>query len=101
LYEDINTQEKMNEWLDSKNYLITTSISEGLPNNVLESLAKGIKPIIRDYPGNIFNKFSYRNIFQLKSHLLGEYCSKDYLHIVKENYGLMHFLKFRDKILRI
>lgn len=101
LYNDINTQEKMNKWLDNKNYLVTTSISEGLPNNVLEALAKGIKPIVRDYPGNIFNKFTYKNISQLESHLSGEYVSQEYRHMVEENYGLKHFLDFRDRLIKL
>jgi len=101
LYYDINTQQKMNKWLDDKNYLVTTSISEGLPNNVLEALAKGIKPIVRDYPGNIFNEFTYRNISQLKLHLSGAYISPQYRHIIEENYGLKHFLDFRDKVIKL
>jgi hypothetical protein len=91
----------MNKWLDDKNYLVTTSISEGLPNNVLEALAKGIKPIVRDYPGNVFNKFAYRNISELKLHLSSEYNSQEYRHMVKENYGLKHFLDFRDKVIKL
>ena len=98
LYQHINTQTKMNSWLEDKNYLVTTSISEGLPNNVLEALAKGIKPIIRDYPGNIFNKFTYKNISELKLCLFEEYNSAEYRQIVSDNYGLKQFLEFRDRI---
>lgn len=98
LYQHINTQNKMNAWLENKNYLVTTSISEGLPNNVLEALAKGIKPVVRHYPGNIFDKFTYRNISELKLCLSGEYNSAEYRQIVNDNYGLKQFLQFRDKI---
>jgi hypothetical protein len=98
LYQLINTQNKMNAWLEDKNYLVTTSISEGLPNNVLEALAKGIKPVVRHYPGNIFDKFTYRNISELKLCLSGEYDSAEYRQIVSDNYGLKQFLEFRDKI---
>jgi len=101
LHDDINTQEKMNKWLVDKNYLVTTSISEGLPNNVLEALAKGIKPVVRDYPGNIFHKFAYENISQLKLHLSGEYNSLEYRHMIEEHYGLKHFLDFRDKVIEL
>lgn len=101
LYETVNTQDKMNNFLEDKNYLLTTSISEGLPNCVLEALAKGIKPIIRYYPGNIFDRFTYRSLTGIKDHLNSKYDSLEYRKIIIENFGINEFLKFRDKVLSI
>lgn len=101
IYEDINTQDKMNNFLEDKNYLLTTSISEGLPNCVLEALAKGIKPIIRDYPGNIFNEFTYRSLLDIKYHLISEYNSSEYRKIIINNFCTNEFLKFKDKVLQL
>jgi len=39
-------------WLEDKNYLLCTAISEGCPNNVIEAMAKGIKPIVHNWPGS-------------------------------------------------
>lgn len=39
-------------WLEDKNYLLSTAISEGNPNNVIEAMAKGIKPIVHNWPGS-------------------------------------------------
>jgi glycosyltransferase involved in cell wall biosynthesis len=41
----------LNAWLDDKDYILSTAISEGNPNNVLEAMAKGLKPIIHSWPG--------------------------------------------------
>lgn len=43
--------EDMDKWLDDKNYLLSCALSEGSPNNVLEAMAKGIKPVIHNWPG--------------------------------------------------
>lgn len=39
-------------WLEDKNYLLCTAISEGCPNNVIEAMAKGIKPVVHNWPGS-------------------------------------------------
>lgn len=38
-------------WLQDKSYLLCTSPVEGCPNNVLEAMACGIKPVIFNFPG--------------------------------------------------
>lgn len=44
----------MDAWLEGKNYLLNTSVSEGCPNCVIEAMAKGIKPIVHAWPGADF-----------------------------------------------
>ncbi|WP_084184940.1 glycosyltransferase [Desulfonatronum thiodismutans] len=41
----------INNWLEDKNYLISTSLSESFGVNIIEAMAKGIKPIIHNWPG--------------------------------------------------
>jgi len=43
--------EDLNAWWDDKNYCLSTSISEGNPNNVIEAMAKGIMPVVHRWPG--------------------------------------------------
>jgi glycosyltransferase involved in cell wall biosynthesis len=43
--------EVLNTWWDHMNYCLSTSASEGDPMNVLEAMAKGIKPVIHAWPG--------------------------------------------------
>jgi len=39
------------KWWDDKNYLLSTSIVEGHPYNILEAMAGGIKPVIHNFDG--------------------------------------------------
>ena len=39
----------INEWLNDKNYLLSTSVSEGHPFNIIEAMAKGIKPVVNNF----------------------------------------------------
>ncbi|WP_167849037.1 glycosyltransferase [Geotoga petraea] len=45
-------RENIIEFLSDKNYLISTSLNEGHPFNILEAMALGIKPIIYNYYGS-------------------------------------------------
>jgi len=38
-------------WLDDKDFILSASIREGHPVNVVEGMAKGLKPVIHNYPG--------------------------------------------------
>jgi len=41
--------ENIAEWWEDKQYLLSTSISEGMPYNIIEAMAMGIKPVIHDF----------------------------------------------------
>lgn len=44
-------REHLNSWWEQMGFCLSTSISEGNPNNVIEAMAKGIKPIVLSWPG--------------------------------------------------
>jgi glycosyltransferase involved in cell wall biosynthesis len=50
LYDHIDAG-MMSMWWEQMSYCLSTSISEGNPNNVIEAMAKGIKPIVHRWPG--------------------------------------------------
>lgn len=55
----------INEWLNDKNYLLSTSVCEGHPFNIIEAMAKGIKPVVNNFYGAefLFDKyFLFNNI---------------------------------------
>jgi len=54
----------MNTWLRDKNYILSTAISEGSPNNVIEAMAKGIKPVIHNWAGsrNQFKEYVFDTV---------------------------------------
>jgi hypothetical protein len=82
---------KMDFWWDKMHYCLSTSISEGDPMNVLEAMAKGIKPIIHNWPGamNIFgNSMVFDTVPQAVEMICGDspYDSKEYRDfVVSEN----------------
>ncbi|GEM_PF-432083 len=41
----------MDAWLEDKHYLISTSVHEGCPYNILEAAACGIKPVVHHFRG--------------------------------------------------
>ncbi|MBN2133944.1 MAG: glycosyltransferase [Sedimentisphaerales bacterium] len=43
--QDIST------WLDDKDFILSASIREGHPVNIAEGMAKGLKPVVHNYPG--------------------------------------------------
>ena len=94
----------MDSWLEDKNYMISTSLSESFSYVVAEAMAKGIKPIIFDRLGvsEIWgSKFSFKTIDEAVEMILpdSEYDSKSYKKLVKERYALKYQIKAIRKIL--
>lgn len=50
MYDHI-PREQLDLWWEQMGFCLSTSISEGNPNNVLEAMAKGIKPVVLNWPG--------------------------------------------------
>lgn len=44
-------REQLDLWWEQMGFCLSTSLSEGNPNNVLEAMAKGIKPVVLNWPG--------------------------------------------------
>jgi len=92
----------MNEWLDDKNYILSTAISEGCPNNVIEAMAKGIKPIIHMWPGADiqFHKHTFITATEAKGMISpgSEYDSVKYRHLIEIYFGLDTFKKVRELV---
>ena len=86
-------------WLEDKNYLLCTSISEGWPNNVIEAMAKGIKPIIHAWPGSDpLNEHIFYTVHDAVG-MMGpesEYLSRNYREHVCQRFGRGQFKAFAD-----
>jgi radical SAM protein with 4Fe4S-binding SPASM domain len=41
----------VSRWLDDKDFILSTSLREGHPVNIIEGMAKGLKPVIHNFPG--------------------------------------------------
>lgn len=91
------------KYLDDKDYLLQTSISEGVSNIVIEAMAKGIKPVI-------FNSLGQQGLYPdhcMFNHILGakriirevNYTSSAYRDFVEKNYNRKEMLTKMDALL--
>jgi glycosyltransferase involved in cell wall biosynthesis len=93
-------QHDMNNWYQDKDYLLSCAISEGCPNNVIEAMACGIKPIIhnwpdanRQFPGFVFNTVAEATRMIDPS---ADYDSSKYRQIIKDYYSSTAYLSLRS-----
>jgi len=99
IYHGQIPHEHMDRWLDDKDYILSTAISEGCPNNVIEAMAKGIKPIVHNWNGarQQFGSFVFdtvdKAIHEIES---PQYDPKLYRHCVEEKFGAANYNKVRD-----
>ncbi|MCY6356045.1 glycosyltransferase [Clostridium sp. ZS2-4] len=97
-------QKDINKWLEDKNYLISTSVLEGHPVGIMESMAKGIKPIIHNFVGarGIYpEKYVWNTIDEaVKMISSDDYNSSEYRKFIVENYSLKEQVKVINKILK-
>ena len=79
----------LNTWLQDYTYFLNTSMREGNPITVLEAMACGLKPLIRDWVGakNIYGKFVYKNIHELIHKIGTKYEPMKYREFVEENFN--------------
>ena len=87
-------------WWDQMNYCLSTSISEGNPNNVIEAMAKGIKPVVHNWPG-AEDQFPEDMRFSTAEEaarqiMSAEYISSRYLRIVQEKFSLANIERVVD-----
>jgi glycosyltransferase involved in cell wall biosynthesis len=89
-------------WLEDKNYLLSTAISEGNPNNVIEAMAKGIKPIVHNWPGSCsqFARYVFNTIDEAVAMFRdgSEYKSELYRNIIEKFHGDEQYQKVRQLV---
>ena len=85
-------QEDVATWLEDKHYLVTSSMIENHPMNVLEGMARGLKPVIHAYPGSdsLFPKqYLWRTPEEFCDSILkGSYEPTEYRKYVAGHYSL-------------
>lgn len=102
LYDHI-PREHLDLWWDQMNYCLSTSISEGNPNNVIEAMAKGICPIVHNWPGakDQFDSYYLFDTAQRAANLIKEglYYSKVYRDWVSDRFSLDNYERVLDIVL--
>ncbi|MDA7026714.1 glycosyltransferase [Bacillus sp. CLL-7-23] len=105
-------QNDMNQYLEDKHYLISTSLLESQQMSIMEAMAKGIKPLIHNFYGakKIYNQaFIWNTIDELVDMITeNHYSSKQYHTFIEEHYSykkqmekmshlIQHFIKTTNK----
>lgn len=84
-------REAMDEWLDDKAFLLSTSVTESFGYTIAEAMAKGIKPLVRDRPGASTlwpSSCVFRTMADVGRLLNFDYDSARYREWVAERYDL-------------
>jgi len=93
-YDQIE-HDSMPLWFNDKNYLLSTSISEGNPNNVNEALALGVKAVIHNWPGSDeqYAGLTFNTVDEAVEIMLPEspYDSFKYRDLVKCRFGMKNY----------
>ncbi|MBN1967982.1 MAG: glycosyltransferase [Candidatus Delongbacteria bacterium] len=91
--------------LENTNYIISSSFREGLPFNILEAMAMGIKPLIHSWPGAeqcFDDKFIFNYIGEIFEMIKGDYDSESYRDFIFQNHNYENFkISLNDLIDRI
>jgi glycosyltransferase involved in cell wall biosynthesis len=93
--------DNMDEWLEDKDYILSTSLTEGNPNNIIEAMAKGIKPVVHAWPGS---QKQFPNVFASVEQALYQfhpdstYDSKFYRNLATTRFGEQRFEDVADII---
>ena len=99
LYDHI-AHGRLDSWWEQMSYCLSTSLSEGNPNNVIEAMAKGIKPVIHDWPGaneQFPEDMRFATVAQAVSMIQdGDYDSPAYRRVVEERFGLQNYARVAD-----
>lgn len=85
-------QSDINSWLEDKNYILATSICESFGYFIAEGMAKGIKPIIHNFPGSKYiypEKYTWNTVDEAVGMVVeGEYESEVYREYIESNYKI-------------
>lgn len=75
-------------FLKNQHYIISASVAEGNPNNVMEAMAVGLKPLVHAWPGSEiqFPGYTWGTFKQLRELYDGPYEPEKYRQYAEENY---------------
>jgi len=100
--EGVISSNKVYNWLKDKRCLLSTSINEGNPNNVIEAMAMGIKPIVHDWPGardQFPENLIFRTVDEAASLILdSSYRPAFYRRWVQDKYSIKNYEKLHAVI---
>lgn len=84
-------QSDLDNWLEDKNYILSTSILESQNMSIMQAMAKGIKPIIHNFVGakEIYKREYVWNTIEEAIRMLSDtYSSIEYRNFIDELYNI-------------
>lgn len=83
--------DNVDEWLEDKNYVVSTSLLEGQHLSVMEGMCKGIKPLVHNFVGakGVYDpKYVWNSLSDAINMVINDvYSSLEYRSFVNENYS--------------
>lgn len=97
IYGHIERSE-LNAWWDMMGFCLSSSLSEGNPNNVIEAMAKGIKPLVHCWPGaeDQFPDHLFSTVDEAVKLMGGEYRSEKYRQEVEQKFSIKNIERVVD-----
>lgn len=94
---------EMPKWYQDKHFILSTSITEGNPNNVIEGMACGLRPVVHNWPGakGQFPEPYVFNVAHEAARIIGipdGHESAYYRDWVEQHYSLENFNKIHEVI---
>lgn len=84
--------DQMNLWWEQFGVCLSTSYTEGNPNNVIQAMAKGIKPVVHIWPGateQFPREWLFATAAEAAQMILDKsYCSQVYRQYARDRYGI-------------
>ena len=94
----------ISDWLDDKQYIVSSSLLEGHPVGLMEGMARGLKPLIHNFVGarGIYeDRFIWNTIDEfVEMATSDEYNSADYRNFIEQNFSLARQTDMIKTILR-
>lgn len=85
-------QKDISEWLEDKNYILSSSIHESFGYGIAEAMTRGIKPIIHNFvfAGEVWDeRYLFNTIDEAIYMITSEnYNSREYRKFIEDNYSL-------------
>ena len=92
----------MSQWLEDKTYIWLPTIGESFGRAVLEGMCKGLKPIVRRFPGAEAlwpPEYLYDTVDEIKTILNKPYNREEYRDWVINKYGIDKIInKFNEYV---
>ncbi len=89
--------DNISEWLQDKHFILSTSIHEGHPYNIMEGMAAGCKPVIHNYYGAAETwkkEYLFNTVNEAVEMFLGDSVPRSYYRgFIKDNYSFDEQIK--------